>query len=571
MKNLLYLIFICLIIPIKSWALPSFPGAEGFGSDTIGGRGGTLIEVTNLNNAGAGSFREACESDNNGNPRIIIFRTGGTITLDSVIQITDDNVTIAGQSAPGDGITLRKAGIRIKSSDVIVRGLRIRIGDDLGGENPDNRDGLQIENDTKQIGNIIVDHCSISWAIDETLTLWHEDLHDVTISNTIIGEALYNSLHSDSPHSKGSLSGSQGITDISYIKNLFIHNDERNPKIRATSVALINNVHYNHRWKVVDIEFSNAAQSISIVGNVFLEGNDTLFTNRPIYIRSNLIAGTLIYLDDNGDEGDYGGAPFYEIEDDFEPITGVLQTWPLGVVAEDSGDVVDLVMANVGAYHNNRDSVDTRLISDLLNRTGDMIDSPSDVGGWPVLDAGTYPTDTDGDGMPDTWETDRGLNPNLASDGNDDRNSDGWTNIEEYLNELIDGEAEDTTAPEFSSATIDGTIVVINWSESCTRGTGYDDSDFDLDMSVTGNNIGVTYVSGDGTNQWIMTSASAAVNGETVDLDFNGDTDSIEDDAGNDLEALISETVTNNTSIPGFTLNISSGINFSSGTSYITN
>ena len=170
MKNAtsLSLVFCCIFVLVISpffpytanaSGLPAFPGAEGFGSTTIGGRGGKVIEVTNLNNDGSGSLRAACESKG---PRVIVFRTGGTIMLESDIEIEEPYITIAGQSAPGDGICIRRAAIRIYTHDVIIRGLRIRVGDESGGPAWGNRDGLGIANSETPPYNIIIDHCSIS-------------------------------------------------------------------------------------------------------------------------------------------------------------------------------------------------------------------------------------------------------------------------------------------------------------------------------------------------------------------------------------------------------------------------
>ena len=193
------IILLCLLsVAIHIQSQPAFPGAQGFGSTTKGGRDGKLFFVTNLNSDGPGSFREACEAKG---PRIVIFRVGGTITIEKSISIQNPYITIAGQSAPGDGICIRGAAIKITTHDVIVRGLRIRIGDGPGPA-PDNRDGLSIANNSKQPYNIIIDHCSISWAIDENFQLWYP-CNSITIQWCIISEGLHNSLHPKRPHSSG--------------------------------------------------------------------------------------------------------------------------------------------------------------------------------------------------------------------------------------------------------------------------------------------------------------------------------------------------------------------------------
>lgn len=421
------------VISAHAANLAAFPGAVGFGSTTVGGRGGVVIEVTNLNNTGPGSFREACAASG---PRIVVFRTGGTINASSIIKIQNPYITIAGQSAPGDGISLRGAGLTIMTHDVIVRGLRIRIGDAATGPTPSNRDGIQIENRYNPPYNILIDHCSVNWAVDESMTFWYAGLRDVTVSNTIIGEALYNSIHPDGPHAMGALCGNQGIENIAFIGNLFIHNNGRNPRLGSTSAAVINNVMYNIGNLMVDIFGSVEAQSISVAGNLFLKGVNTGSTSMPIRLRSDLKSGTKIYIADN-DASDYTTGTYYVNQASFNPVVSVRQTWPAGFVAKPKEEVLEMVLNNVGASPMKRDPVDARLVADLRNRTGRRIDSQNDVGGWPNLAPGTPPADTDRDGMPDSWESDRGLNPNNSADGNGDRDGDGYTNVEEYLNGLF--------------------------------------------------------------------------------------------------------------------------------------
>lgn len=422
------------ILPKLSYALPAFPGAVGFGSDTPGGRSGILIEVTNLNAIGPGSFREACETPGS---RIVVFRTGGTITITSPIEIRNPYITIAGQTAPGDGITIRGAAILITTHDVIIRGIRIRVGDDPSGPSYENRDALQIQGQANPPYNVIIDHCSLSWAVDEILTIWDPGNHDITISNTIISEALYDSFHPDGPHSKGSLVD-QDIKRISYIGNLFVHNDERNPRVRFTSGVIVNNVVYNSMWRDVDIDFGTAAQTISIVGNYFIKGNNHNGNAKSIFIRNGLIADTKIFVDDN-DCSDYRtGNCVVNRNIGFNPIVDTAPIWPAGLGAMPSSEALEWVLFNAGARPEDPDSVDARIISDVENITGSIIDSQDQVGGWPDLKHGTPPQDADHDGMPNSWENEHSLNPNDPADGNKDRNGDGYTNIEEYINAFFD-------------------------------------------------------------------------------------------------------------------------------------
>ena len=266
MLNFVIILFNLLcFISISRAQIPAFPGAEGFGSFTPGGRGGKIIEVTNLNPTGKGSFRSACEASG---PRIIIFRTGGTISLIKNIRIKNPYVTIAGQTAPGDGICIKGAAIIIETHDVILRGLRIRIGDDISGPNPENRDGIGIENKNNPPYNIIIDHCSISWAVDENVSVWYAT-HDITFQWCIISEALNKSIHPKGSHSMGMLFGApEGSVNrpknISIHHNLFAHNQDRNPKIAGANFCeIINNVIYNFNEKSAECIFLiNSEQSI---------------------------------------------------------------------------------------------------------------------------------------------------------------------------------------------------------------------------------------------------------------------------------------------------------------------
>ena len=448
--NILHLIIVgsFLAVSAAANALPAFPGAEGFGSNTPGGRGGTVIEVTNLNNSGSGSFRAACEASG---PRIVVFRTGGTIVLSSDIWINNPYITIAAQTAPGDGVSIRGAGLRIATHDVIVRGLRIRVGDGSGGPNPDNRDGLGIENKNNPPYNIIIDHCSLSWAVDETGTMWYAS-HDITFQWNILSEALMDSIHSKGGHSMGLLAG-PGSKKITLHHNLLAHNQDRNPLFggtnsqsptmgAATQAELINNVIYNWGWFATRIATNlstTSPQKVNIVGNYYKKGADT-DSNKGIFVRdSDVLAATRVYVKDNiGPGRPTGNENEWSIVEGSESNRSNSPTFtPSGVNESSAFEAYDDVLDNVGAIAPNRDSVDARVVKSVRNGTGRIIDSQSEVGGWPSLKSGTAPQDSDHDGMPDNWETSHGLNPNNASDGNTDRNGDGYTNVEEYINSLI--------------------------------------------------------------------------------------------------------------------------------------
>ena len=457
------------------YGLPSFPSAVGFGSDTIGGRGGRIIEVTNLNNSGSGSFRAACEATG---ARIVVFRTGGTVRITSNVDIRNPYITIAGQTAPGDGICIRGATLHIMTHDVIVRGLRVRPGDGPG-PSCGNRDCIQISNSPgNPVYNVIVDHCSVSWGTDENLSAWY-DVHDVTFLNCISSEALYNSCHPEGPHSKGMILGPDTY-NISVIGCLLAHNHERNPLVDTANLIIANNIVYGRRWLATKIRSGNQGpQQVSIVGNLYRKSNNEPTFNKSIVIES-AQSGSQIFIDDNICTGDAvpSGGPDYSDQSGRNVVVNVdAVTWPLNLTAKPSTEVYDWVLNNVGAYPDNRDSVDTRIITQVINQTGSLIDSQDEVGGWPILDPGTPPTDTDHDGMPDSWEIANGLNINNASDGNADQDGDGYTNVEEYINSLIlmSGEVvppppSDSEAPTIpitlQAQVISSSQIVLSWNAS---------------------------------------------------------------------------------------------------------
>ncbi len=428
----------------KPEGLPAFPGAEGFGSTTIGGRGGAVVEVTNLNDSGPGSFREAVET---AGPRIVIFRTGGTIQLRSKITITEPFITIAGQTAPGDGITFRDADIRISTHDVILRGIRVRVGD---VNQTEDWDGIVLHTPFNvEVYNVIVDHCSVSWAIDENISTFGlgARVRDCTFSYNISSEGLEDSHHRDGPHSKGMLLTKNNCRTVSVHHNLFAHNVGRNPKVALDVTAeVINNVVYNF-GAATRLDPGSSANAI---GNVYIPGPNTSptvmgETNKGIMLGP--VAGfpeMLLYVSENigpgreineGDDWLAVGGGSESLHRSTEPVPTFL---PSEISHHSVDETLDVVLDNVGATAPHRDPVDLRLIQEVRSGTGRVINSQEDVGGWPFMDSGTAPTDTDGDGMPDEWEVEQGLDINDPSDGNLDSNENGYSNIEEYLNSFFE-------------------------------------------------------------------------------------------------------------------------------------
>lgn len=401
--------------------LSVFPGAEGFGANMVAGRGGAILNVTTLNDSGLGSLRAAIAATG---PRIVVFEVSGAISLTSHLEINNPFVTVAGQTAPSPGITLTGAGISVQAHDVLIQHLRIRVGDSLPGPKPKNRDGLQILGPSF---NVVVDHCSISWAIDENADAWYEP-HDVTFRHCIISEALNDSLHPEGPHSKGLLIG-QGSQHIRLIGNLFVHNADRNPAIKdGAAVLLVNNVVYN--WgsgsatRLGSSDTEPAAISASVVGNVYIRGVDTPSSAYAIGVSSDADPGTQVYERDNRAEG----VEVYKNEASLNPMVSTPPIWLEPLTALPSDSVESWVLANAGARPADRDAIDQRIITEVQTRTGRIIDSQNDVGGWPNLAMNIRP-----------------LTP--PSDPNGDEDGDGSTNLEEWLHAFTADVAGRETSP----------------------------------------------------------------------------------------------------------------------------
>jgi pectate lyase len=417
-------------------AIPAFPGAEGFGAYAIGGRGGRVLEVTNLNDSGPGSLRAAVEASG---ARIVVFRVSGTIELLSRIRIENPFVTIAGQTAPGGGITLKnhpsniRSTLEIRTHDVVVRHIRSRPGP--SAEPSDTVDALTISAGH----NIIVDHCSLSWATDEVVNTWN-DVHDITIQWSIISEGLHKSTHPKGKHSKGMLLGSNGAQRISVHHNLFAHNYDRNPDVNLVGVVdVVNNVFYNAaRWSEIKDKYGQGNQQINIVNNYYKPGPSSGNKGYEVFYYSNTGRHPEVYV-----KGNIG---FHRTSDDQpqEMIVREDSRWMISnsrfqappITLVSAAEAFDLVVANAGATVPMRDAVDRRIVQDVRYGTGRVINDPSEVGGWPELVSGIAPADSDHDGMPDEWEDSRGLNKQDPVDGAAYRNDSGETHLDEYLNEL---------------------------------------------------------------------------------------------------------------------------------------
>jgi pectate lyase len=404
-----------------------------------------VIEVTNLNDSGAGSLRAAIEAEG---PRIVVFRTGGTIELFSSLTIDNPYITIAGQTAPGGGITLRndpsnrRTSLIVGAHDVVIRYIRVRPGPST--QQSSGLNAIRILWDTAY--NVMIDHCSLSWATDQVASTWYAP-HDITIQWCIISEGLNCSTHSEGCHSCGPLLGSEGANNISFHHNLLVHNNARNPRIKASGmVDVVNNVVYNPGpHSLISISDDYGVVSTNIVGN---------------YAQHGVNSDTEKYLVALGDRGHGGHECFvmgnitpHRPDDDLaedlvvrpedrDQLRETRNAAPL-VTTTSASEAYDQVLADAGATvgldsqgnsYWRRDTVDERIVNDVRNGTGSIIDDPSEVGGWPELAAGTAPLDTDHDGMPDEWENLYDFDPHDPSDGPADADGDGYTNVEEYLN-----------------------------------------------------------------------------------------------------------------------------------------
>jgi hypothetical protein len=419
----------------------AFPGAEGFGRFAKGGRGGDVYHVTTLSDSGPGSLREGIRSATG--PRTIVFAVSGTIELKSRLTVDKSNITLAGQTAPGDGITLRNYTFNIKNAtNVIVRYLRFRLGDENTG-------GGQDTMTTDDIDHVILDHCSLSWAIDGTHDLRRGG--NFTLQWCILSEALNNSLHQKGSHAMGAsyrdLSG-----NVSLHHNLFSTCRDRHPTLGSAKsppqylVDFRNNVIYN--WSAGGTA-NFCDHFVNCVYNVWRPGPMS-GTTLPIAMKGSLPDLSKGHMEGNVFEGrdeltrdNYAALDW---ERWLHPGTnykyrGKLADWksenvPLQAAdtprTQPAAEALELVLARAGASLH-RDAVDARVIDNVRNRKGKVIDSPKEVGGWPALRPGTAPKDTDRDGMPDDWERAHGLNPAESADRNGDRNGDGYTNLEEYL------------------------------------------------------------------------------------------------------------------------------------------
>lgn len=473
--------------------IPAFPGAEGGGQYTFGGRGGKVITVTSLADRGPGTLREACET---GGARIIVFNVAGIIQIETPIIVMAPYITIAGQTAPGDGICIAGESFWVNTHDVVIRHVRFRRGatdvtrrDDTFGGNP--------------VGNIMIDHCSTSWGLDENISFYRHmfDPQDgskelklptvnVTIQNTISAQALdtYN-------HAFGSTLGGE---NCSFMRNLWANNAGRNPSIGWNGVFnFANNVLYN--WVHRSVDGGDYTALYNIINNYYKPGpltpKDSPIGYRMVkpesgrsklgyrvygrvYCNGNILEGNEAVTKNNWN----GGVQVEDLENAGQYTDSMRWNEPFPMPAfpiMNAKDAYDFVLDNAGANIPKRDIVDQRIVEQV--RTGkvhyeeglDSIDFyqfkyrrlPKDsykygiitdirqVGGYPEYKGEPY-VDTDKDGMPDAWEKKYKLNPNDPTDAIKDKSGDGYTNIEKYINGIDPKKKTDWTNPKNNHDTL---------------------------------------------------------------------------------------------------------------------
>ena len=459
--------------------LPAFPGAEGFGARTAGGRGGQVIKVINLNDSGPGSLREAVEAPArnylNGSyeyesmeaytarleasgRRIVVFEVSGIINLESTLMITYPYITVAGQTSPG-GILVTGYQTTVNTHDVIIRHMRFRVGSHriAGGADPEKLDSFDIRGkgwNTNDGYNIIIDHCSFSWGVDETFTITG-GVNNTTVQWSIVSEGLSYAGHPKGEHSKGLMVSGKGQgeypgTTVSLHHNYLTQNAARNPEIYTPegvdmTVDITNNVVYN--WDGGRSPQNGGAAKTNWVHNYVKQGVDSNSYSFEVRYSSPVSpAIPLIYVDGNiGSTRLIQSDPQWNVgvswtsellSEDFRQLT----SWPAPPVntTEMSYDYALEILSGVGATVPVRDSVDERVIGYFAAGTGALIDNVIYPDDFPLFEDLPAPADSDGDGMADSWEEAQEFNVGV-NDSALDHDGDGYTNIEEYLHYLAEG------------------------------------------------------------------------------------------------------------------------------------
>ncbi len=435
----------------------AFPSAEGFGKYTTGGRGGKVFVVSNLNDDGAGSLRQAVMAKI---PRIVVFAVAGTIHLQSKLFIKD-NITIAGQTAPGDGICLADYPVTINGNNVIIRYLRFRMGDknQKGGMVDGNGGDDALGSSGRK--NIIVDHCSISWSTDEAFSVYNGD--STTLQWNLISEPLNYSYHfetGDKDYEHHGYGGIWGGNHATFHHNLFAHCNNRTPRFNGERQGkkelcdYVNNVIYN--WGGNNV-YAGEGGTYNIENNYYKYGPETKksvryricnpYSGKDVpfgkwYVNGNFVDGDIATTTNNSNGVHLNDGN----EDDKKMLLIANPNERLNINLQSAVDAFDAVLLKAGCILPNRDTLDQRIVNNVKNRTGNFIDVQggfahgtnyeTTVNAWPNLKTGIALKDTDADGMPDQWEMANNLNPNNAKDASIITLHKYYTNIELYINSL---------------------------------------------------------------------------------------------------------------------------------------
>ena len=436
----------------------AFPGAEGYGKYATGGRGGKVLIVTNLNDDGEGSFRKAATANG---PRIIVFAVSGTIHINSPITIKA-NATVAGQTAPGDGICIADRSVQLGGDNIIVRYIRFRLGDKFqrqagqvdgsGGEDAFGGGGKK---------HIMIDHCTFSWSNDECFSVYNGD--STTFQWNIISEPLNYSYHfetGDKDWERHGYGGIWGGKHLTAHHNLFAHCNSRNPRFNGNRqgiqefVDYTNNVIYN--WGGNNI-YAGEGGNYNMVNNYYKYGPST-FTGvkyrivnpykletipfGKFFVNGNYVDGSPTVTADNSQ-----GVAFNQGTEEDRKNYLMAKEFPSEPVNKQSAEEAYLLVLNKAGASYMRDTLDARIINDVRNRTGFIIDvqgrypahSPFEIteNAWPALRSLPAPADNDKDGMPDDWERKNGLDPADASDASKTSSHKFYTNIELYINSIV--------------------------------------------------------------------------------------------------------------------------------------
>ena len=474
---------------MEAQQLPAFPGAEGFGRNATGGRGGKVYHVNTLEDGDfQGTLRYAIQQ---AGPRTVVFDVAGTIFLNSNLSIGNGDLTLAGQTAPGEGVCIARYPVSINADNVIIRYLRFRVGNEGGGE-PDGLGGTKNK-------NVIIDHCSISWSVDECCTLYGGE--NLTVQWCMISESLRDAGHVKGKHGYGSICGGD---KSSFHHNLMAHHDSRMPRLGPHTstqereyVDMRNNVFYN--WSGNGC-YGGEGMNVNIVNNYYKPGPATPKNNRVSYriaainirtkeyctrpdgtpngwkvmehvwgkffVDGNFVEGNEEVTKDNWTKGMYeqidNHANDYTFTEQVKKDMRLDAPLETGIVTTHTAEEAYKLVVQYAGCSKQRDIIDKRIAEETLNGTytyygsvskdaklkPGLIDVPADVkpagaaSPWPELSAGNIApellVDSDNDGIPDVWEIKHHLNPNNAADGTAvTLSEEGYTNLEVYINSLV--------------------------------------------------------------------------------------------------------------------------------------